>query len=70
MESNYSFVNGPGRCELCGGDDVPGGALSIVKMLFGYGSEHDAESIELAVCGECADKIYKMIVQQKGGGSD
>ena len=64
-ESNCDFIYNPGPCELCGGDDVPGGALSTVKFLFGYGSRHDGESIELAVCGSCIDRLYNMMIKDR-----
>lgn len=68
-ESNRSFISEVGPCELCGGNDVAGVALSRLRLVFGYGSRHDGDRIEFAICGDCADKIYKMIVQQKGGGA-
>ena len=67
-KSNFDFVYNLGPCELCGGDDVPGGALSTVKLVFGYGSRHDGECIELAVCGSCIDKIFTELIQEKKGG--
>lgn len=63
-KSNRSFISEVGPCELCGGDDVPGGALSRLRLVFGYGSRHDGDRIEFAICGDCADKLYKDIIKR------
>lgn len=68
-ESNRSFISEVGPCELCGGGDAGGSALSRLRLVFGYGSRHDGERIEFAICGECADRIYQAVVQQKGSGA-
>lgn len=49
------------RCDICGGEDCCGAALSRLRLICGYGSAHDMERVELAICGECADKIYTLI---------
>lgn len=48
-------------CDICGGDDCAGAALSQLRLTCGYGSFHDMEQVELTICGECADKIYDLI---------
>lgn len=67
-KSNPRFISEVGPCELCGAGDCAGGALSIVKLLYGYGSRHDGESIELAVCGSCIDRLNGELIQDKKGG--
>lgn len=49
------------RCEICGGEDCGGVALSRLQLSFGYGSRYDGEQVELTICGDCADKLYKQI---------
>ena len=48
-------------CEICGGEDCGGTALSNLRLSFGYGSLYDGERVELTICGKCADKLYKQI---------
>lgn len=59
LERNGDFINT--RCEICGGEDCAGTALSRLRLICGYGSRYDGERIELTICGECADKIYTLI---------
>lgn len=49
------------RCQLCGGSDCGDAALSSLRLICGYGADHDMESIKLTICGACADKIYNNI---------
>lgn len=49
------------RCDICGGEDCAGAALSRLRLICGYGSAYDTERVELTICGECADKIYTLI---------
>lgn len=61
-ERNGDFINA--RCEICGGGDCAGAALSRLRLICGYGSARDGERIELAICGSCADRILD-IIQEK-----
>lgn len=56
------------RCDICGGEDCAGAALSRLRLICGYGSAYDMERVELAICGECADKIYTLIQNDEGNG--
>ena len=58
MEQNESFI--ANTCEICGGSDM-GYALSELHLICGYGSKNDGEEIRLALCGECADRIFEHI---------
>ena len=49
------------RCPLCGGDDGWGMVNSRLRLDCGYGSLNDMESLDLMICGECADKFYTFI---------
>ena len=49
------------RCDICGGEDCAGAALSRLRLICGYGSAYDMERVELTICGKCADKIYTLI---------
>lgn len=61
-ERNGDFI--VKRCDICGGDDCAGAALSQLRLTCGYGSYHDMEQVELTICGECADKIYTLIQRE------
>lgn len=63
-KSNRSFISEVGPCELCGGGDAAGSALSRLRLVFGYGSRHDGDRLELAICGECVDRIYRDIIKR------
>ena len=58
-KTNHSFMQC--KCEICGGTDVADTALSEIVLTAGYGSKLDGEQIRLAICGECADKIFSVI---------
>lgn len=60
-EPNKDFISR--RCQLCGGVDCGSMALSRLRLDCGYGSLNDMESLDLVICGECADKIYNYIQQ-------
>lgn len=62
LERNGDFINA--RCELCGGEDCAGAALSRLRLTCGYGSAHDGERIELVICGSRIDRILD-IIQEK-----
>lgn len=53
------------RCEVCGGEDCGGMALSNLRLSFGYGSLYDGERVELTICGKCADKLYIFLYQKE-----
>jgi len=59
MGQNGDFIND--ICSICGGVDIDNKALSEVQILCGYGSENDGDTINIRVCGKCADKLYKII---------
>lgn len=63
LERNADFIHT--RCEICGGEDCAGVALSRLRLLCGYGSRCDGERIELAICGDCADRILDVIQREK-----
>lgn len=54
------------HCEVCGGEDCGGAALSVLRLTFGYGSENDGERVELALCGDCADRLYRFVQTESG----
>ena len=58
MEQNESFI--ANTCEICGGSDM-GYALSELHLICGYGSKYDGKEIRLALCGECADRIFEFV---------
>ena len=60
---NGDFISG--RCPLCGGDDSWGEVYSRLRLDCGYGSLNDMESLDLMICGECADKFYVFIQNRK-----
>lgn len=62
---NDDFINT--RCEICGGEDCAGVALSRLRLLCGYGSRYDGERIELAICGDCTDRILDIIQNESEG---
>lgn len=62
---NGDFINT--RCEICGGKDCAGAALSRLRLLCGYGSRYDGERIELTICGDCADRILDIIQNESEG---
>lgn len=64
LERNDDFTNT--RCEICGGEDCAGVALSRLRLLCGYGSTHDGERVELTVCGNCADNLLNFVYIGKG----
>ena len=64
LERNSDFIHT--RCEICGGEDCAGVALSRLRLLCGYGSAHDGERVELTVCGNCADNLYNLIHKERG----
>lgn len=59
MKQNENFISN--KCERCGGNDM-GYALSELQLLCGYGSRYDGEEIRIALCGKCADEVYKYII--------
>lgn len=62
-EQNRGFIGR--RCQICGGEDVCGNAVSRLRLMCGYGSAYDGERVELTLCGSCADKIYTLINIEK-----
>lgn len=63
-EQKVNFIPRIQPCELCGAGDCAGGALSKLRLVFGYGSRHDGDRVEFAICGECADRLYKDIIKR------
>lgn len=63
VEQNMGFIKV--RCEICGGEDCAGVALSRLRLLYGYGSTHDGERVELTVCGNCADNLFNLIHKER-----
>lgn len=61
-ERNDDFIMQ--RCDICGGEDCAGVALSKLRLICGYGSVHDMERVELTICGECSDRIYTLIKKE------
>ena len=55
-EPNKDFISR--RCQLCGGVDCGSMALSSLRLICGYGADHDMERVDLTICGRCADRIY------------
>lgn len=64
VRQNDSFIND--ICDICGGVDVDGKALSETQIVCGYGSEYDGETINVRMCGKCVDMIYKSFREQRG----
>ena len=56
LESNIGFINK--NCECCGMPDL---VMSELHLVCNYGSINDGEEIRLALCGCCADEVYKFI---------
>lgn len=61
VERKADFIHD--RCELCSKQEI---ALSVLRLCCGYGSLNDSEDITLNICGDCADRIYAIIQNQKG----
>lgn len=59
FETNLDFIQK--RCQLCGGEDVAGLALSEIKLNCGYGSRFDLRSLHVKLCGRCADAIFILL---------
>lgn len=57
--TNADFIQG--RCQLCGGEDVAGLALSEIELRCGYGSSFDLRSLRLSLCGKCADALFVLL---------
>lgn len=57
--TNADFIQD--RCQLCGGEDVAGLALSEIKLSCGYGSSYDLQCVRLNLCGDCADALYILL---------
>lgn len=57
--SNGDFIHG---CECCGNDAL---VASEITLKFNYGSKYDGEVLTLNICGDCADKIYSLIQNEK-----
>lgn len=57
--TNVDFIKG--RCQLCGGEDVAGLALSEIELRCGYGSRFDLRSLRLRLCGKCADALFVLL---------
>ena len=59
VKANSDFIQE--RCQLCGGEDVGGIALSEIKLNCGYGSRFDLRSLWLTLCGKCADALFVLL---------
>ena len=57
--TNADFIQG--RCQLCGGEDVAGLALSEIELRCGYGANNDMSCVHLKLCGRCADAIFILL---------
>lgn len=57
MKQNNIFIQS--RCRLCGGVDIGDTVYSEIRIVCGYGSDNDFETIEVPICGRCADKLYE-----------
>lgn len=60
MKQKYSFIQG--RCRLCGDVDLVDTVYSEIRLVCGYGSDNDFETVEAPICGKCADKLYGILV--------
>lgn len=56
-EQNYGFI-----CEICGETDL---VMSSLKLSCNYGSNYDGTDLTLSICGNCADRFYKYILEIK-----
>lgn len=61
MQQNGDFINN--KCELCGRSDL---VLSYLHLICNYGSQYDGEDLRLALCGDCADRIFEFIRGDNG----
>lgn len=59
VKANSDFIQK--RCQLCGGEDVAGIALSEIKLNCGYGSRFDLRSLHSSLCGRCADALFVLL---------
>lgn len=49
-------------CDICGKEDY---FLSSVVLNANYGSEHDGERLTIALCGNCFDKLFDLVLDMK-----
>lgn len=60
LERKLDFIHN--SCELCGKAEL---SLSELHLICGYGSLNDGEDITLNICGDCADRIFGIILKEK-----
>ena len=59
IKPNGDFIH---SCECCGKDNL---VASQIILKFNYGSQYDGEVLTLNICGECVDKIYNLIQDER-----
>ncbi len=59
IKSNGDLVHG---CERCGKDDW---IASEITLKFNYGSKHDGKIFTLNLCGDCADRLFKQLFNER-----
>lgn len=67
-EQKYNFI--PTVCEICGNDDLLGACLSEITLKAGYGSKNDGQELKLNVCGDCIDKLFNEILEERRNEAD
>ncbi len=53
MQRNDDLV-----CAMCGAEDIPGKACSILTLAAGFGSIHDLGWVKIPLCSECCDRLF------------
>ena len=65
MNNQSNYFN-EGCCRLCGDIDVANIACSSIRIICRYGSDNDYKTIEAAICGRYADKLYNYLSIEGG----
>lgn len=59
MEQNDSFIQQGFKCRFCGKRNDA--TEYTMKIVGGYDSPHDTESVTLEVCGKCLEKMLAAV---------
>lgn len=59
VKSNGDFIY---KCRLCGKTDI---VMSELTLKANYGSSYDGEVLEVDLCGNCADRVFEQLSNER-----